>query len=270
MSEPNPTSGSGSAEHQRIPLVGVVVPVHNHKQYIEGCINSIIMQDYPNKMVVIVDDGSTDGSYDFIRGLFTTENTEGVPDDVIAGTIHDLPACLLRNEEAKGPSAARNKGIEFASTSCHIFGVLDSDDQYLPDKLSKSVWKMMEDPERIGLVYSDVLLYDEDTGTYVREYRQPYNRKALMLDNTISNAPLINRQAIVATGGYDEELRTCEDWDLWLRITETFLAVHIPEALQVYRIQDQSATVTINETKWARDRGTVIKKLQAQLHDKQS
>lgn len=263
MSVPSETSNLPNPEHE-IPIVGVCVPVHNHKQYVEGCISSIAEQDYPRKMVCLVEDNSDDGSYEYMVGLFTERHRENVPDHIVAGMIDDLPALLLKNDTEKhGPSPTRNIGLDMLMRSCHFIGVLDADDQYLPGKLSRSVSVIMEEPERIGLVYSDVLLYDEQTGAYQHEFRRPYSRRALARDNIISNAPVMSRIALSEVGGYDEDLRTCEDWDLWLRITEKFAAVHIPEPLQIYRIQENSATFTVDQERWQRDRMAVMHKLQA-------
>lgn len=263
MSVSGQTSERYNSEHE-IPAIGVCVAVHNHRQYIQGCISSIAIQDYPRKMVCLVDDASEDGSYEFMLGLFTERHRENVPDNIVAGMIDDLPAILLKNEsDIHGPSVTRNIGLDMLTRSCHLIGVLDSDDQYLPGKLSRSAAILLSDPEIIGLVYSDVMLYDEATDVYRHEFRRPYSRQSLIRDNIISNAPLISRVALVETGGYDEELRTCEDWDLWLRITEKYVAVHIPEPLQIYRIQAQGATFTVDQEKWARDRMTVMEKLKA-------
>ena len=268
MSVSSQTSDGVGAKHE-IPVIGVCVPVHNHKQYIEGCISSIAIQDYPRKMVCLIDDNSDDNSYEHMASLFTQQHTENVPDHIVAGMIDELPALLIKNKTDKhGPSPTRNLGIDLLMKSCHFIGVLDADDQYLPGKLSRSASMLMSDPERIGLVYSDVLLYDEIQDTYQHEYRQPYSRAALIRENIISNAPLMTRIAISEVGVYDEDLRTCEDWDLWLRITEKFVAVHLPEPLQIYRIQQQGATFTVNEEQWAKDRMTVMERLGARTNGK--
>jgi glycosyltransferase involved in cell wall biosynthesis len=222
------------------------------------------MQDYPRKMVCLVEDNSDDGSYEFMEGLFTDRHTENVPDHLVAGTIGDLPAVLMKNEgELHGPSAARNVGIQLLMNSCHFIGVLDADDQYLQGKISRSVAALMKNPETIGLVYSDVLLYNEANDTYQHEFRQSYSREALMRENIVSNAPIMTRIALQETGQYDESLRTCEDWDMWLRITANYAAIHIPEPLQIYRIQDTGAA-SVSEEKWAEDRMTVLRKAHGQ------
>jgi len=253
-----------TSEHVQLPVVGVVVPLHNHADFIEDCLTSVAEQDYPAKCCVVIDDGSTDDGYDKVLSNLSCDykvSSDGLPDGVIAGQFNGMTTLLLQHAEAKGPSAARNTGIKALWSSCHFFGVLDADDEYLPSKLSKSIAKMIMDPTRIGLVYSDVLLYNIKTDIKTQEFRRPYDRLVLERENIISNAPLVNKLALQDVGLYDESLRTCEDWDLWLRITEKYVAVHIPEVLQMYRITGVNATQVVNDEQWQRDWQTVQYKL---------
>lgn len=252
-----------------IPVIAVIIPLYNHKDFIEGCIKSVAMQDYPAKFCVVIDDQSTDGGFDHVLSLLKNKSTKDLPDGVYSGSIDDLHVIVLQNEsELHGPSVARNIGLKTVWDSCHMFGVLDADDEYLPYKLSKSVTLMIEDPAKIGLVYSDVLLYDVESDTTVHEFRPPYDREQLERENIVSNAPLINKLALNDVGVYDNNLRTCEDWDLWLRITEKFVALHIPEPLQKYRITGFNATQTVDDEQWKKDWQTVQLKLRERRCDK--
>jgi glycosyltransferase involved in cell wall biosynthesis len=244
-----------------IPVVGVIIPLHNHKDFIGKCLDSVEMQDYPNKFAVVIDDNSDDGGYDHVLSLLENEVTEGLPEGVRGGYYGNLYTLVLKNEsDIHGPSIARNIGIQAVWDSTHFFGVLDADDEYLPGKLSKSVTWMIQDPILVGLVYSDVVLFDTKTEIGVHEFRPSFDREQLEVQNIISNAPLINKLALQQVGLYDIELRTCEDWDLWLRITEKFVALHIPEPLQIYRITGFNATQTVDEAQWQKDWRTVQRK----------
>jgi hypothetical protein len=121
---------------------------------------------------------------------------------------------------------------------------------------------MIEDPQRIGLVYTDHLIHNMERETFTYEAREPYDRQRLERENIISNCPLISRLAFEQAGLYDEELRTCEDWDLYLRITEHFCAAHIPEPLQIYRVTGDNATFTVKDEVWQRNWQIVQKKMQ--------
>lgn len=266
MSTSDQTHTGNSAESE-LPLVGICIPVHNHKQYINECIESVAEQDYPNKMVCLIDDVSEDGSYEYIKSLFTSRHTKDVPDHIVAGMIGDLPACLLKNDtDIHGPSPTRNIGLNILMNSCPIIGFLDSDDKYLAGKISRSVNEIIRYPEVIGLVYSDGITYDERDDSYIHEYRQPYCRKRLEINNIITT-PIVTRAALQIVGGFDTTLRTCEDWDMWLRITESYLAVHIADPLYMIRIQANSATFVVNEEQWKQDRIRVATNIQTRQNE---
>ena len=88
------------------------------------------------------------------------------------------------------------------------------------------------------------------TGSVVLELRKPYTRVELEYECMISNTPLVNKIALAKAGLYDEDMRTAEDWDLWLRITENFVAVHIPEPLSTYSVTGANASDTVSLDIW--------------------
>jgi len=244
-----------------MPHIGVIIPCHNHAQYVDKCIMSVIKEEYPNKSIVVINDGSSDDSAKVVTGLM--QDCQKKTDNTLSGHIGNTPIILFNNEQPHGPSYARNVGFSILGNSAHVFAPIDADDCYMNGKLFKSMVELSKDIQRIGLVYSDVIIYNELKNHYTYEYRQPYSRRRLEVENIISNAPLINKIAINQVGGYDESLRTCEDWDLWLRITEYFVAIHIPEPLQMYRVTGKNATHTVNMDQWRKDFQTVQLKLRS-------
>ena len=217
------------------PRVTVIIPCHNHADMINDAITSVSMQDYRPIQAVVIDDGSTDNPEESIKGL--AEKIE-------------IPILFIKNESPTGPSAARNKGIEASWESSDVFMMLDADDLYLPNKVSKSVEKYMEDPEQIGIVYTDAIIKNINTKTEIHEFRQPFDRHALEMECIISNTPLVSKKAIHNVGGYDESMRTCEDWELWLRITEGFVAIHIPETLHIYHVTGKNSSDVVSQEVW--------------------
>lgn len=99
--------------------VSIIIPLYNNKIYIEKCISSILNQNYKNYEIIIIDDGSTDNGYEFIKQNFLNKNIK-----------------LLRQEN-KGPSAARNKGIDISDGEWIMF--LDSDDYLKANALEKLI-----------------------------------------------------------------------------------------------------------------------------------
>ena len=252
--------GTGSGNEKLEPVVCVVIPCHNHANFVQRAIKSVTQQEFDHLMVCVIDDGSTDDSYVRICELIT-EHIDTPLDGVVGGMVDNKPIYVFRNKQSTGPSAARNVGIKFGWNLAHLYGVLDADDAWLPGKLKKSVDKWIEDINRIGLVYSDVLIHNLQTGIFMHEFRQPYYRNILECENIISNSPLLSKKALDEVGLYDENLRTCEDWDLWLRITERYVAIHIPEALQIYTVTGFNATNIVKEQQWRKDWKRVQEKL---------
>lgn len=247
------------------PRVGVVIPYHNHPQYIFKALDSVGRQTYSNLIICLIDDGSDTPLIDLLSDKVNTQ--DGNPftyqnNNIIAFTYMGRECLLFRNEKAQGPSAARNKGFEILQNICDVFSVLDSDDLYLPTKIEKCVQKYMEDPATIGFVYHDVQIYNEQKDTTIYEYREPYSRFRLMQEDIVCNCPLINKQAALMCGGYDAQMRVCEDWDFWLKISSRYVGVHIPEALSVYRVTGQNTSQTVQSETWQQNWYLISQRIQ--------
>jgi glycosyltransferase involved in cell wall biosynthesis len=231
--------------------VAVIIPCFNHAEYLEQAINSVVEQEYLHKTIYFSDEQSTDDSW--LKAVHMLDNYSPDMDNtlVATGTIRGVPAVLSKSTEPKGPSAARNRLIKIAWENHDVFMMLDADDYYLPGKIGKSVAKFDDDTDNlIGIVYSDVIIYRHHSGLRIREYREPFSRVSLQQECIISNAPLVSKDALTKAGLYDESMRTAEDWDLWLRITHTHVAIHIPEALQVYRVTGKNASDVVPQSVW--------------------
>jgi len=196
-------------------------------------IDSVLMQNYRPIQIIVVDDGSTDN-----------------PSEIIKQKDADIPITIIRNESPLGPSAARNRGVEKMWEETDVFMMLDADDLYLNNKVYKSVEKFMQSPSHIGIVYTDAIIKNIHTKTKINEFRRPFNRQELEKECIISNTPLVSKAAFEAVGGYDEEMRTCEDWDLWLRITESLVAIHIAEPLHVYHVTGKNSSDVVPQEVW--------------------
>jgi glycosyltransferase involved in cell wall biosynthesis len=242
--------------------VTVVIACHNHGNMIKECLESVQTQTYPFKSAVIVNDGSTDNSLEIIKSLIKIEEENR---DIIIGTFGNLSVMILNNDKPMGPSAARNKAIKTTFEITDIFAILDADDRFLPNKLSYCVEMMKTDLTHIGIVYNDVLINDSRSGKTILELREPFNRLRLEQEDIIPSASIINKKALQAVGLYDEEMRTCEDWDLWLRITGQFIAIHIPEPLHIYTVTGFNSSFTVDKAVWNKNWNRIRQKLSGQL-----
>jgi glycosyltransferase involved in cell wall biosynthesis len=238
------------SENVRMPLLTVVIPNHNYEQWVGEAIVSAAVDPYPNKQIVVIDDGSTDNSWQRICQLVFNKKVEQQPKQLYAGKLMNTPVYATHLEKAGGPSAARNIGIQVFWNDTDIYGFLDADDVYLPGKISKSIDKFLQDPARIGAVYTDYDTVNIDTGVRARVYKEPFNINRLMQECIIHSACMVSKLALEQSGMYDEEMRTCEDYDLWIRISQSFVFVHIPEPLMLVRVGSHNSTATVDNTIW--------------------
>lgn len=224
----------------------VIIPVYNHEKYILGALESVFAQTYKPSTVVVIDDGSKDDSWKVICDL-TKQDTKC---QNILTVLHDIPFIAIKQENM-GPSKARNVGIQSVFLFTEVFAFLDADDVYESEKIEASI-KIFEKKPQIGLVYTDYTCMYEHTGEKIREYKEDFDPQRLVENNIVSTNSIVTREALKTAGGFNEQLRVVEDYDLWLRISEKFGCYHIPESLFKYRITDMCASKTIPSEEWSR------------------
>jgi glycosyltransferase involved in cell wall biosynthesis len=194
----------------------VVIPVRNRLLLLREALESVRAQTLPPAEIVVVDDGSTDGTGEADLG----------------------PGVRLVRQEHRGPSAARNRGVREADADLVAF--LDSDDRWAPEKLAAQVPRFT-DPE-VVLSYAREEARDEDDApVHVRPDRLPAGDvlRALAAENFVPTSTVVaRREALLAAGGFDEEMTHAEDWDLWLRLAERGRFAPVEEVLSLYRFHD--------------------------------
>jgi glycosyltransferase involved in cell wall biosynthesis len=235
------------------PLCGIVVPYYKQSQYIDAAITSAVAQDYPNKILCICDDCSNDGVFERL--------TAEMGDDFSLGGV---PTILIKNDTNKGVSYARNLCIQtLVNNGAKYLAMLDADDWWLPGKLSRMI-PIMEEDQTIGLAYHDIIIHNQETNTDSYEYREPYTRNRLEQEYICSNSPISSALAIQQCGWYDPSLQTCEDYDLAIRITQKFMAVHVPIPLAAYRVTPQGTTFTVKPEIWQKNWQIIHQRIQQQ------
>lgn len=233
------------------PLVTTIIPVHNHVQWVNEAVDSVIYNSYPRKKIVLVDDGSEDGSAEaVIRRIYRPRGpAEQGAIWACFGKIMNTNAeiLVLRASKAGGPSFARNTGIRFTFQETDIYAFLDSDDTYSRDKISKSV-ELLAEPD-VAAAYSDYECLHPD-GLRVVERKQPFSREVLIRECIVNMDSLIKKEVFAKVGLFDETLRCCEDYDLWLRIAKHFMIAHIPEVLLTIRVGNHSSSTQVSKEIW--------------------
>jgi glycosyltransferase involved in cell wall biosynthesis len=236
-----------------INRVGVLIINHNYGKWIERAIESARSQRYQNKVFIIVDDASSDNSWDVIRSIVKVEAGDGVsPNIAHIGKIGGTPAVIYKFPQAGGPSRARNAGIRLGKEifNCTVYSTLDSDDEFLPDRIPETVDRITNGDGVIQCVYSDYIIEDVETGLRTVEYKEPYARETLFRHCCVHSAVTVTYEALAYAGGYREDMRTAEDWMLFLRISEKYLIQHVPKALMLVRNHRSNSTHSVAKATW--------------------
>jgi glycosyltransferase involved in cell wall biosynthesis len=209
------------------PLFSVVIAAYNCESTVAAAVRSALRQTEPGREVIVVDDGSTDG---------TAAAVEAIGDDGVR----------LIKQPNRGSAGARNAGIAAARGSFVAF--LDGDDLWLPRYLEAGR-RAVTAPPGADMAYTDAYAFDGATGRVRRQTAMhwwqpssaPVDRDSFLLellrDNFIYNSVIISRKLLEDVGGYDESVQTHEDYDLWLRIAlRGNVPVRISEPQALYRM----------------------------------
>ena len=231
------------------PTVSVIIPTYNRAYLIDRAIQSVLNQSYQDFEMIIVDDGSTDDTKEVV-----TEFQE-----------QDKRIRYIRHEKNKGGSAARNTGIKSAEGDYVAF--LDDDDEWLPAKIEKQVVKFQDSLDEVGVIYSGFFYVSDKTGKVISESVPTLrgNVYANLLSGCIlgSPTPLIRKTCFQKAGLYDDRLPSCQDWDMWIRLSKHYTFDFIPDILAKHHVHGKQISVDLNAKIQARK--TLIIKYRADL-----
>jgi dTDP-4-amino-4,6-dideoxygalactose transaminase/glycosyltransferase involved in cell wall biosynthesis/ubiquinone/menaquinone biosynthesis C-methylase UbiE len=199
------------------PLASVCITTYNRERYVRAAVESALRQTYKPLEVVVVDDGSTDG---------TPRLLEEFEDDVR----------LIRVERNGGIARAKNLALRATSEESRYVAVLDSDDIFHPRFVERCVERLEADPA-VGLVYTDEVLIDaEGRELRRREAVEPWSVEAWLKScNLRGDTWLARRELVMLTALHDEELSHDVDYDLFYQLLELTTFAHLREALVYYR-----------------------------------
>lgn len=220
------------------PLVTVIVAAYNAEDYLQETLATIIAQDYSPLEIIVVDDGSTDGTAEIVKSL--------------GQRVH------YRYQQNSGSCAApRNHGLELAKGEFVTF--FDADDRMLPGKISRQVAELEANPDAVLCVgnyrnftgesrSADHFSTCPALGPYLEQSQgvsfllaTKECRDILIQENfTIASSPLFRTSVVVSEGGFNTDLKACEDFDLIYRTATHGSAVVLPEVFFERRLHDSN------------------------------
>lgn len=241
--------------------VAIITANYNYGQYILEAINSIQRQTYNGPIrMYLVDDGSSDDSWEKICNITEAVDSKDMEESYYSGPIEyrqrdNIYAYRITNS---GASTARNVAIWQAWEWADVFGVLDSDDEYKPNKVEVLMNKLMEYGE-IGVACSDYDIHNElpHRSNISYEFKNSYCRNELMNRCIIHSNSLIKKaylaQIILPNKEiFDSQLHgpasqgfigCTEDYDLWIRLSKICIFTHVAESLAIARQNGQNQSM---------------------------
>ncbi len=220
-----------------MPKVSIIIPTYNRLPMLKEAVDSVLAQNFEDFELIVVDDGSNDGTADEMKKY--------------GGRVR-----LLRHPENRGVSAARNRGILNAKGKYIAF--LDSDDLWVKGKLKIQV-AFLEDNPHYPICYTDEIWIRRGKRVNPKNKHAKYSgwifEKCLPLCIISPSSVMMKKTLFSKVGLFDEALPVCEDYDLWLRISARFPVFFINRKLITKRggHPDQ-----LSQQSWGNDRYRVI------------
>jgi len=220
-----------------MPKVSVIIPTYNRLPMLKEAVDSVLSQDFEDFELIVVDDGSNDGTGEEIKKY--------------GGRIR-----LLQYSENQGVSAARNRGILHARGKYVAF--LDSDDLWVKGKLRVQV-SFLDDNPQYPLCYTDEIWIRRGKRVNPKVKHAKYSgwifEKCLPLCIISPSSAVMRKTLFLRVGLFDEALPVCEDYDFWLRVLARFPIFFINRELIIKRggHPDQ-----LSQRSWGNDRYRVI------------
>jgi len=205
--------------------VTVIIPTYNRAGVLGRAIRSVLAQTYPDFEIIVVDDGSTD-------------DTERV-----VHCFRDSRIRYTRHDTNKGGNTARNTGIRAARGRFIAF--LDSDDEYLPQRLENTVSVLEASPAQVGVVYSNFLI---TRGGGARPHLTCGVSGDIYIDelhhNYVSVCAALVKKECLEDDVFDEALPAFQDWELWIRLSRKYHFIYVDVPLFIWHCEENGPART--------------------------
>ena len=183
--------------------ISVIIPTYNRKETLKRAIQSVLIQSYTPYEIIVIDDGSDDGTKEWLKDNF--------------------PNVKYIYQMNSGVSSARNKGIKFARGDW--IALLDSDDEWLPSKLKDQANEIESNPAAKFLHTNEIWIRNGVRVNQMKKHKKYGGyifEKCLDMCRISPSSVLIKKDIFDEIGMFDETLKVCEDYDLWLRFASKY------------------------------------------------
>jgi glycosyltransferase involved in cell wall biosynthesis len=221
--------------------VSVIIPVRNGALFLGRCLDSVLSQTRPPEEVLVIDDGSTDGSGTIARAY--------------------ARSVVLLSQNQQGPGVARNLG--FDRSSGDVIAFLDADDWWEPHKLRRQV-EYLEQRPNVGVCHTATTFVDASGRPVSRpnaalKYRIQGRCLAELLErNSVTTSSVVLRRSVLGDDRCDVRLTRASDWDLWLRLAPRTEFGYLDEPLTGY--QFHGANISLDAEPLLRASAEVIER----------
>lgn len=214
------------------------MPVYNHAGYVRTAINSVLSQSYSDFELLVLDDGSTDGSRDVVTGY------------------RDQRVRLVENERNLGQPATRNRGLELARG--RYVAMLDSDDWAHPRRLEKQVAFLEAHPKVATLGSWSSFMDSEGRAMRGRNKKRASNplhparvAAQLLFRISVRHSSIMARTEVLRSHGYNPDYLVCQDYELHTRVMRSHRLANLRDRLVAVRVHSGQVTIRLNERKKA-------------------
>jgi glycosyltransferase involved in cell wall biosynthesis len=222
------------------PLVTVYITNYNYGSYIEEAIDSVLKQSYKNIEILIIDDGSTDDSKSIIENYSERLNIQAI------------------YQANKGLTKTNN--IALAMAKGNYIVRLDADDKFHADSIEKLVLGFNSDS--VAMVFGNWNVVDESGGFLYAYKRHDFQKDVTLLDSPAHGAcTMFRTDYLRSIGGYDEDLRCQDGYELWFRVIDKFEVKSLDEIIFDYRRHGNN--LTGNEDRILSTRASILNKVAA-------
>ena len=194
--------------------ISVIIPTYDRAGLLPRALHSVLGQSRPPTEVLVVDDGSTDGTERLVRSEF--------------------PTVRYSRQENRGVAAARNHGIREARGEWVAF--LDSDDEWLPRKLERQLEALRKEPRFLLCHTNEIWIRRGKRVNPMRKHAKSGGHifeECLPLCVVSPSSVVVHRSLFERVGLFDESLPACEDYDFWLRVCSRFPVLYLEKPLIV-------------------------------------